>query len=118
MAEKKESVSLVKVLPFIEKLQPLVSEMRTIVESMPECTRKKYLLTSVVGIEKKVNVTQAKKELSEEQVTAYIGTHPEILAKFAASDAGAKEVAMSATTDEEKEAAHKSGSSKQKKSRF
>jgi hypothetical protein len=100
--ETKTKVSYKNVLPFIEEMQAPVAKLEEIVGRMPECTRKKYLITSIEGLKKKTAISI--KELSEEQVAQYIGRHPEILAKYARSDEGAKEVSADAMTPEDTDA--------------
>jgi hypothetical protein len=107
MAEKK--VSQKEIMPMLEKLQPLAKEIAEIVESMPNCTRKKSLLVTAEHLLKKVVINESERGMSDKKVLEYINSNPEFQQKLAAaarSDEGiinlAKEVGAKVVTTEEK----------------
>jgi tartrate dehydratase alpha subunit/fumarate hydratase class I-like protein len=98
-----------KILPMLEKLIPLAKEVREIVESMPDCTRKTSLLLTVEHLEKKVEIKASERGMSDKKVLEYINSNPEFqqkLANAARSDKGlidlAKEVGAKVNTTEKK----------------
>jgi hypothetical protein len=102
MADKKTKVSMKQTKPMIEAITPLIASIRVEVEKMPECTKKKSLLLSIVNLEKKTAIII--KEVSESEVMEYVNKHPEVLQKlahFAASDKGAIEVSSEVVTSDE-----------------
>lgn len=118
---KKTKVSHKQILPYLEKLAPIVRELRSAVEQIPVCTKRGSLMNSIENIEKKIAIHE--KEISEEVITQYVGKHPELLSKlaeFAASDEGAKLISSMVTTNAEKEKAKKESMNKptQKKKRL
>lgn len=101
--EIKSKVSAKMLQPFMEKILPLAASLRKEVENMPKCGKKESLLITLSALDKKL--TMAQKEVSEDAVMSYVNKHPEVLqklAKFAASDKGAVEVASEVVTEEEK----------------
>jgi uncharacterized ferredoxin-like protein len=102
MSEIKQKVSSKQLAPFMEVINPLAAQLRIAIEKMPECTKKKNLLVTLVALDKKLAVQM--KEISEEQVTSYVNKHPEVLqklAKMAKSDEGFKEVASEIVSPED-----------------
>lgn len=98
----KKRVATKEILPQLTEINKCLSVIRKNVESMPKCSKKESLMTSLVNFEKKTQV--AIKELSEDDVMQYVNKHPEVLqklAQFARSDDGAKEVAQEIVTSEE-----------------
>jgi hypothetical protein len=89
-------------LPYIEEITPIVNTLRIAVEKIPESTKRKSLMLSVINLEKKLIVVSAVRELSESAVIAYLETHPEVKAKFANSDSAANEVLGSMPSQEKK----------------
>lgn len=101
MSEKMK-VSSKQIRPMIEAIVPIVASLRAEVEKMPECTKRKALLLSLVNLEKKTQIIV--KEVSESEVMDYINKHPDVLQKlahFAASDKGAVEVSKQVVTSED-----------------
>lgn len=105
MSEKKKVVSRKQIKPFLDEINIHLAEVRKNVENMPECSKKKSLLVTLVRLENKT--IAAIKEVTEDVVMQYVNKHPEVLqklAQFARSDEGAKEVAALVVTSEEVEA--------------
>jgi hypothetical protein len=73
-------------MPYIEEITPIVGNLRIAVEKIPESTKLKSLLLSLVNLEKKIAVSASTRELTEEKVLEYLNTHPEVKAKLAGSD--------------------------------
>lgn len=99
---EKTKVSKKVILPYLERISIIVVSLRKEVESMPESTKRKALMLSVENIEKKTAIQV--KEASEDEVMQYVNKHPEVLqklAKFAASDEGAKEISSEVVTSED-----------------
>lgn len=100
--EAKTKVSRKAITPFLEEINPIVSSLRVAVEKMPSCTKRKSLLITLEALEKKTAIMT--KEVSEQAVMDFVNKHPEVLAKlakFAASDVGAVEVASEVVTPED-----------------
>lgn len=98
----KQRVSQKAIKPMLEAIIPFIASIRKEVMTMPDCGKKKSLMVTVEALEKKSLL--AVKEISEDTVMEYVNKHPEVLqrlAKFAASDKGAVEVAEEVTTPEE-----------------
>lgn len=107
MVEKK--VSQKEIMPMLEKLQPLAREVFDIVESMPNCTRKKSLKVTAEHLLKKVVINESNRGINDDKIIEYIKSNPEFAQKLAAaarSDAGiislAKEVGAEVVTTEKK----------------
>ena len=102
MAEKIVRVSQKQIAANLEAIAGFTASIRTEVENMPSCSKRKSLLITVDALEKKVAIQ--KREVSESAVMDYVNNHPEVLQKlahFAASDKGAAEVASEVVTAEE-----------------
>jgi hypothetical protein len=99
---EKTRVSLKQIAANLEAIAGFTASIRTEVENMPSCSKRKSLLVTVDTLEKKVAIQ--KREVSESAVMDYVNAHPEVLQKFAhfaASDKGAVEVASEVVTTEE-----------------
>jgi hypothetical protein len=113
---KEKKVSRKMILPMLEAIAPLAASIRTEVEKMPEGTKRKSLLVTLLTLEKKIEVIV--KEVSEQEVMDYVNKHPETLQKLAhmaASDEGMKEVAKEIVSPEDLKTEREKG---KKKSRF
>jgi len=113
---EKTRISRKALAPMLEAIIPLIASIRKEVMNAPDCSKKKSLIVTVEALEKKTASTI--KEISEDSVLEYVNKHPEVLqrlAKFAASDKGAIEVAQELTTPDEIEKVIKQ---EKKKKRF
>jgi len=99
---EKTRVSQKQIVANLEAIAGYTAFIRTEVENMPSCSKRKSLLVTLEALEKKVFIQ--KREVTETTVMEYVNAHPEVLQKlahFATSDKGAVEVASEVVTTEE-----------------
>ena len=99
---EKTKVSSKTIAPFMAKIGIIARDLSSVINDMPNCSKKTSLLTTALGLNKKV--TASVKEISEQEAVDYINRHPEALQKLAhmaKSDEGFKEIAVEIVTPAE-----------------
>lgn len=80
--EEKTKVSAKQIAPYIQALTVIAADLRTEVENMPECTKKKSLLVTLAALDKKLVVKARVIAIGESMVIDYLEKHPEVLEKL------------------------------------
>ena len=99
---EKTKVSSKTIAPLMAEIAIIARNFETVINKMPNCSKKTSLLTTAKALNKKVAASV--KEISEQEAVDYINRHPEALQKLAhmaKSDEGFKEIAVEIVTPSE-----------------
>jgi hypothetical protein len=98
----KVKVSSKQIASFMSEIAIIARNLTTVINKMPDCSKKTSLLTTSIALNKKVEASVH--EISEQEAVDYVNRHPEVLQKLAhmaRSDEGFKEVASEIVTPDE-----------------